>query len=132
MQKVTDELSARNVFVFLDSCYSGGATDQLQKTFENKIGKVGDSGVVIFASSKGSESSQEDPSWGHGALTKAFLDTVSNPSLDQNNDSLIQVVELDAGLTEGVKNLTGGGQHVQSAELGSSILNLPLARFNAN
>lgn len=132
LQKVTDELSARNVFVFLDSCYSGGATEKIQKTFENKVGKVGNSGVVIFASSKGSESSQEDPSWGHGALTKAFIDTVSNPDLDQNNDSLIQVVELDAGLTEGVKQLTGGGQHVQSAEFGASILNLPVARFNNN
>lgn len=132
LQQVTDNLSARNVFMFLDSCYSGGATDKLQQTFENKVAKVGDSGVVIFASSKGTESSQEDPAWGHGALTKAFLDSVSNPDLDLNNDSVVQIVELDNGLTEGVKKLTGGGQHVQSAELGAAIRNLSLVRYNTN
>ena len=129
LQKVTDNLSAKNVFVFLDSCYSGGATDRLQEGFKKQISRVGDSGVVIFASSKGSESSQEDKSWGHGALTKAFLDTIANPELDLNKDSILQVAELDRGLAEGVKRLTDGGQHLQSAELGDSIRNLSLVRL---
>ena len=117
------------MFVFLDSCYSGGATDKLQEGFKKQISRVGDSGVVIFASSKGSESSQEDKSWGHGALTKAFLDTIANPELDLNKDSILQVAELDRGLAEGVKKLTDGGQHLQSAELGDSIRNLSLVRL---
>lgn len=128
LQRVTNGLSAKNVFVLLDSCYSGGATD----TFKNQVQRVGDSGVVIFASSKGTESSQEDKSWGHGALTKAFLDTISNPDLDLNNDSIVQVAELDSGLTEGVKSLTNGGQHVQSAELGDAIKHLSLVRFSVS
>lgn len=132
LQKVTDNLSARNVFVFLDSCCSGGAANQLQEGFDKQVTRVGNSGVVIFASSKGTESSQEDKAWGHGALTKAFLDTIANPELDLNKDSIVQVAELDQGLTEGVKNLTGGGQHVQTAELGTSIRNLSLLRFSGH
>ncbi|MFO1019416.1 MAG: hypothetical protein U0903_01760 [Planctomycetales bacterium] len=131
LQKVTNNLSARNVFVFLDSCYSGGATGKLQQAFQKQVGQVGNSGVIIFASSKQNESSQEDKSWGHGALTKAFLNTLSNLDLDTNKDSIVQVAELDLGLTEGVKNLTGGGQHVQSAELGDAIRNLSLARYQS-
>jgi hypothetical protein len=131
LQLLTSELSARNVFVFLDSCYSGSATDEIQKSFDSQIARVESSGVVIFASSKGSESSQELEAWGHGALTKSFLDTVSDISMDANKDSLVQVSELDRGLTDGIKRLTGGGQHARSAELGSTVRNLPLVRFGS-
>ncbi len=130
LQLLTSQISARHVFVFLDSCYSGSVTDELQKSFDNQIDRVGNSGVVIFASSKGNESSQEQEKWGNGALTKSFLDTVSDVSLDLNKDSLVQVSELDRGLTDGIKRLTGGGQHARSAELGSTVRNLSLVRFN--
>ena len=132
LRETTSELSAKNVFVFLDSCYSGGATKQLQKDFDEQISRVGNSGVVIFASSKASESSQEDASWGNGAFTKSFLDTVANPENDLNKDSLVQVSELDIGLAAGIKRLTSGGQHAQSTDLGNSIKNLPLARYKTN
>jgi hypothetical protein len=130
MESVTDKLVARNVFIFLDSCCSGGATDKFQQQFDKQVSSVSKSGVVIFASSKGTESSQENQSWGHGALTKAFLDTMGNLELDLNKDSIVQIKELDNGLTEGVKSLTSGGQHLQSAELGNSIRNLSLVRFS--
>ena len=65
-------------------------------------------------------------------LTKSFLDAVANPENDLNKDSLVQVSELDIGLTEGIKRLTSGGRHAQSTELGDSIKNLSLARYSTN
>ena len=37
LRETTSELSAKNVFVFLDSCYSGGATQELQRDFDAGI-----------------------------------------------------------------------------------------------
>lgn len=132
LRQITSDLAARNVFVMLDSCKSGGATNTFrQEGFEEQIQQYGASGVVVFASSTDTETSQENESWGHGALTKAFLDTLADVTLDKNRDSIVQVAELDIGLTEGVKKLTDGGQHVQSAEMGRIIRNLALVKYNA-
>jgi hypothetical protein len=130
LQKVTNKLAARNVFVFLDSCTNGGATDTFRQAFNRQISRVGNSGVVVFASTKGTESSSGEQSLGHGALTKAFLNTISDPALDLNKDSIVQVAELNRGLTDGIKNLTRGGQLLHSADLGESVGNLSLVQFN--
>ena len=81
------------------------------------------------AATKDSDASQESPEWGHGALTKAFLDTIEDTQSDSNRDSLLQVAELDTGLTERVKQLTQGGQTMQLAEFGDAIRNTALLKF---
>lgn len=130
LQKITSDLTAASVFVMLDSCYSGGITKQFAAAgFNKQIERYGQSGVVVFAATKDSDASQESPEWGHGALTKAFLDTIEDTQSDSNRDSLLQVAELDTGLTERVKQLTQGGQTMQLAEFGDAIRNTALLKF---
>ncbi len=75
-----------------------------------------------MAASTGREVSQERREWGHGAFTLALLEAISGRRLcqaksatplsaDLNRDGLIHLVELDAYITNRVKELTDGAQH---------------------
>ncbi len=73
---------AKRVLLFLDSCHSGvdradgqsASTDDLVKSFLKTS-----AGVMIFPSSRDVEESVENVLWGHGAFTRAILDTLEIP-----------------------------------------------------
>jgi uncharacterized caspase-like protein len=81
---------AGKVYLFIDTCHSGSL---LPGTIRGKdslpdIDKLAneladqDSGVVVYSSSTGRQTSLEDETWGHGAFTYALLEAVREGKAD--------------------------------------------------
>jgi hypothetical protein len=71
-RKIAEHLSEAKgrVFIFLDACHSGSATND--KAMEELVSS--NANVVIIAASKGRQFSLEAKQWGGGAFTHAILD----------------------------------------------------------
>ncbi|BCM88445.1 hypothetical protein IAD21_00276 [Abditibacteriota bacterium] len=80
-QELAGKLCAKNVFLFVDSCHSGGLTGEGNEdlNFEAKT-----SGVYMMASSGTTQSSYEYKGWGHGAFTLALLTSLQRQDLARN------------------------------------------------
>lgn len=70
-----------------------------------------DETTVVLTACRGSEESQEHPSWGHGAFTKCLLDGMRSKEADLIKDGVVSIKELDTYVSETVPKLTKGGQH---------------------
>jgi uncharacterized caspase-like protein len=68
-----------------------------------------ENGVVVFASSTGSQYSQESDEWQNGAFTKALIEGIQGKA-DYSGVGKITVNMLDLYLSERVKELTKGKQ----------------------
>lgn len=109
---------AGKVVVFIDACHSGnvmgsgrrGVTDI--NALVNELSST-QNGAITFTSSTGKEYSLEDPSWQHGAFTKALLEGLSGKAAIPGKNK-ITVKSLDAYVSERVKELTQGKQHPTS------------------
>ena len=114
------------VLLAMDTCHSGALVGRkargLDLTSAIRELTSPERGVVVMAASTGREVSQERREWGHGAFTLALLEAISGRRLcqaksatplsaDLNRDGLIHLVELDAYITNRVKELTDGAQH---------------------
>lgn len=101
-------LKGRAAF-FIDTCHSGinarpGQTTNPDLTKAlNEINE--ERGVIVFASSTGKELSQEDPSWGNGAFTKAIIEGIRGGA-DFRKDGLIRPSTLQSYVTDRVMELT--------------------------
>lgn len=101
------------VMLFVDTCHSGGVTGAKSLAWEDPLHDLvsEECGAVVFSSSLPREVSLEDPSWGHGAFTKALLDAFGSPESDTNGDGYLSISELEAQVYDRVKQLTKGNQH---------------------
>ncbi len=110
---LAEGLRSRRTLVFLDTCHAGGIEgsrrnipEGLQELSSDEIG------AVMFGACKPRESSLEDRSWGHGAFTKAILETFSDPTKDlPPPDGLLSMDELTYLLGRRVAELTNDEQH---------------------
>ena len=73
------QLRAKAVFLFLDTCHSGG----LNGRNDDLAIEIGE-GVYLLASSGAKEYSFESEKWGHGAFTLALLRALSKKDLARN------------------------------------------------
>ncbi len=98
---------SRRVMVLLDACHSGSAAtnDELVKA---ALGA--NTGVMFFASSKGSELSLENAEWGNGVFTKAVLEALQGRAKIEKEKSL-STLDFMAFVARRVKTLTGDRQH---------------------
>ena len=117
----------------LDACHAGavggdrrkgtgGLTDDLVRDLVTD-----DYGVIVMASSMGREESQENNAHRGGAFTVALTEGLTGKA-DANKDGTVYLNELDAYLTDRVKELTRGQQHPVTAKP-TSIRSFPLARL---
>lgn len=106
--------------IFMDACHSGqSGTDLLEfaaikdVSVDDIVKEISNAepGICIMTSSSGKEYSYEKKSWGHGAFTKAILEGCMQGKADYNQNSAIDLNELDLYVSERVKELTGGKQH---------------------
>ena len=117
--------------LFVDTCKSGNVTGSKKRGFESNItGALKDladteSGVVVMSASTGKESSLENPTWGHGAFTKALVEGMENFKADLDQDEVITFKELDLFVSRHVKRLTGGKQH-PTTQVPENIRDFPL------
>jgi uncharacterized caspase-like protein len=105
-------LKGRAAF-FIDTCHSGQAANQVIRGNPNMTGALNEineeKGVIIFASSTGKETSQEDAKWGNGAFTKAILEGIGGKA-DRDNSGMIRPSYLSAYVNDRVRSLTGNDQ----------------------
>src|SRR5262249_28550064 len=99
------------VVVFADTCHSGGLRGVDVPLDARRPLYSEEAGAIVFASSLPSEVSLEDTKWGHGAFTKALLDTLTSRASDINGDGFVSVTELDHHLATRVRELTQDRQH---------------------
>jgi uncharacterized caspase-like protein len=71
------KLSARAVFLFVDTCHSGG----LNGRSDDLDFALRDAGVFLLASSGAKEYSFESDMWGHGAFTLSLLRALDKKEL---------------------------------------------------
>jgi WD40 repeat protein len=118
--KQTVSSIAGKVVVFIDACHSGNVMGSTAR--RGTGGDINDlvnelsstqNGAITFTSSTGKEYSLEDPSWEHGAFTKALLEGLSGQAAIPGKGK-ITVKSLDAYISERVKELTKGKQHPTS------------------
>ncbi len=113
---ILQELPGKTILL-ADTCKSGNVTGSLKTRGISSSDATSalmeliraESGVVVMSASTGSEVSIEDPSWGHGAFTKALLDGLDGLA-DYDRDGVITLKELDLHITRSVKKLTNGSQ----------------------
>lgn len=121
-----------NTIVILDTCRAGGINgvraisnpkvDGLVRALEttsNAAPTPPNVKKVIFAATGGESYAYEDPAWGNGAFTKAFLEALRGEKSVQNNSGLISILRLGAYLGDRVQELTGGKQ-IPNIQLSSS------------
>ena len=103
------------VFVFLDACHSGAASQTTftpNDAYVAELMKSGKAGMAILASSKGRQSSYEDDDLKHGlfnyAITQAF--GKNRKQTDANQDGVIELSELYRSVKFQVNQLSEGDQ----------------------
>jgi uncharacterized caspase-like protein len=116
------------VLVFVDACHSGGVgarlvEDPLRELVTDEVG------AILFASSVPREESLERPQWGHGAFSKAILDTLGDAASDlPPQDGQLTINELEYWIDSRVQELTRGQQH-PATRRPSTIPNFAVFRF---
>ena len=111
-----ESLRARRVLLFLDACHSGGVLPGIRASNE-RLGEAlaKHSGVMVFASSRGSEFSYELDAQKHGAFTTALLEALgeqkANLEIGGQRDEVITSAELLAYLSARVPQLTENRQN---------------------
>jgi hypothetical protein len=104
--------------LFVDSCHAGAVTGNRVKDNTKTLAQIiketstDQPGLVTFASSEGTEDSQElDAPFKHGAFTQALIEGLNDRKADLNEDGVIETQELGAWIVQRVRELTGGKQH---------------------
>jgi WD40 repeat protein len=116
--EILDALNALrgHALFFFDTCHAGRAAGMRFKgesdyqPFVAELAAAG-TGVMVLASSDGTELSQERDEWRHGAFTKALLEGVDGKADLVGNDGIITIDELGLFVKDRVKALTAGQQH---------------------
>ncbi|MFO0575747.1 MAG: caspase family protein [Polyangia bacterium] len=102
------------VLVFLDTCFAGQLMRRQDRSppdidrFVNELVSA-DSGLVVFASSSGRQTSQESQDWQNGAFTAALVEGLSGRAAPLGRGT-VTLAMLELYLSERVKQLTGGMQ----------------------
>jgi WD40 repeat protein len=91
-------LRARRVFLFVDTCHSGG----LGGRNEDLAATLGD-GVFVVASSGATEYAYESEAWGHGAFTLGLLRSLERKELEDSG--AIRFADLVSSLRREVASL---------------------------
>jgi Caspase domain/WD domain, G-beta repeat len=105
--------------LFIDACYAAAALtwgDRALETTPDMNKLVNDfstagSGIVVYASSTGTEFSKEDPTLSHGAFSEALIEAIGEGKAPADNEGRITIVTLENYLDDRVKELTKGQQH---------------------
>ncbi|HTE18168.1 MAG TPA: caspase family protein, partial [Armatimonadota bacterium] len=119
---------SKRVIVLLDACHSGSAANN-----EELVKGVlsANAGVMVFASSKGSEVSLESPELMHGVFTKALLEGISGRATPPD-EKQVTVLDFLAYVARRVKTLTNDTQHphipfLQDFETDSALVTVTTA-----
>jgi hypothetical protein len=107
--------AAGTVVVVLDACHSGIAGSEVSATNDDLASLLltqSNAPVVILASSKGRQRSEEDPREGGGVFTNALVSALSRDRKEENRagSTLVGLSDLFAAVRRRVIERTGGRQ----------------------
>ena len=106
-KNAADDINSKLV-IFVDACYSGGllsgqrsaaATHFIEQLRRTK------NGMLLYASSASDTKSNEDPTWGNGAFTKALIEAF-NGAAKQATDEGLSTQQLEMYLYKEVRKTT--------------------------
>lgn len=125
-QALGGQLTAKAVFLFVDTCHSGGLTG----SNDHLAMEMGE-GVYILASSGARQYSYESPEWGHGAFTLALLHALNKKELAQ--DGLIRFNALTYAVPDEVADLMTKASRNETEQapvvpIASRQLRMPIAQ----
>jgi WD40 repeat protein len=109
------DLSSK-ALLFVDTCHAASAAGRGRGSRDLDITDIiadlaaDEVGVVVMAVSTGRETSIERKDWRHGAFTLALTEGLSGKA-DYNKDGAVYLTDIDAYVTDRVKELTDGKQH---------------------
>lgn len=103
------------VILFVDACHSGNILGSRKRGEADITAAIKDliaagTGQVIMTATTDNAAAYEDPSWEHGAFTKALTDGLKYMRADFDKNEVITIKELDFYITKRVKELTNGHQ----------------------
>ncbi|MFO7891274.1 MAG: caspase family protein [bacterium] len=103
------------VILFVDACHSGNILGSKKRGEADITTAIKDliaagTGQVIMTATTDNSAAYEDPSWEHGAFTKALLDGLKYMRADFDKNEIVTIKELDFYITKRVKELTKGHQ----------------------
>jgi len=116
------------VILFLDTCHAGGVMGGRGMPDINGVLNElssGENGVIVFASSTGTQFSLESNDWSNGAFTKALLEGIADGA-DSYKTGNITVLLLAPFISYRVKMLTGGKQ-TPTLAVPQTIIDYPIA-----
>ncbi|HEY2092961.1 MAG TPA: caspase family protein [Thermoanaerobaculia bacterium] len=104
--------------LFLDTCHAGTVFGgRLAGDLNGAINRFSspEQGIVVFAASTGTQSSQENEVWGNGAFTKAVVEGLRGRA-GRGEGQEITVAALESYVSQRVRQLTGGQQTPTTAK----------------
>lgn len=118
------------VLVFLDTCFSGSLFAGAERGTAAIDALVQDllhteNGVVVFASTTGSQTAREAPEWGNGVFTKALVEGLSGRAASPEAPS-VTINKLSLYVGDRVKELTGGTQ-TPTLAMPKGVADFPIA-----
>lgn len=114
----------RGVVVMVDTCHAGGlqfGSPDLVAMGDPGAGLSVGEGFFLLAASKRGETSQEQPSLGHGAFTAALLEGLQGAA-DGDRDGQLSVADLFSYADRRVPRLTDGTQHPYHRTEGTDLV----------
>ena len=117
---------AKSAVLFSDCCHAGAFGEQSAPADDLARGLVKTAGVMVFASSRGAQTSLESEAWGHGAFTKAILDGLEGQA-DLIKDGVVTLSELQTYVSDAVAKMTDDRQTPWLARVAHLDPNLRLA-----
>ncbi|PSM19363.1 hypothetical protein C7T96_06635 [Nitratireductor sp. StC3] len=113
--QIADRLAAirSRVFVFLDACHSGSASQATNDGAADALLEAGGSSITVIAASKGRQFSIESPAAGGGYYTQALAAVMAargDPGIDRDGSGELELDELYLALKRRVVEATGGRQ----------------------
>lgn len=115
------------LLLLIDACHSGGIRVDVNDLARD-LGR-NDYGVIVMASSLGSERSQENAAWGGGAFTRALVDGLRGAADTRQKGFVLTPIDLDPYVYYTVLELTKYRQTPISNK--SSVAPFPLTKSTA-
>lgn len=109
VKKVLRQCRAANKQLFIDACFSGGLRGKgKEATTASSLGQT--KGVMLFLSSRTSETSRENPYSSNGFFTQYLVQGLKGGA-DTNRDRIVGAKEIFSFVSDKVKKATHNKQH---------------------